>query len=67
MNQNLCKHLRTKAMYVSTTMEEALAEKEGPHLTACHYWCNLTQTVVGMDDRPVHKETCDGTRKCFEA
>ena len=54
-------------MYVSTTMEEALAEKKGAHLTACHFWCNLTQTVVGADDRPAHQETCNAARKCFEA
>ena len=66
MNQNFCKHLRTKGMYVHSTPEEAFAEKKGEHVTACHFWCNLTQTVVGVDDRPVHKSACHGSRACFE-
>lgn len=66
MNPLYCKHLRTKKMYVSDTPEEAFAEKEGEFVTACHFWCNLTQTVVGVDDRPVHKATCNSSRSCFE-
>lgn len=66
MNQTFCKHLRTKGMYVSSTPEEAFAEKEGEQVTACHFWCNRTQTVVGVDDRPVHKDSCQPLRSCFE-
>lgn len=66
MNENFCKHLRTKSMYVSDKPEEALAEKEGEFVTACNFWCNLTQTVVGVDDRPVHKARCIPGRSCFE-
>jgi len=53
-------------MYVGVTSEEAFADKEGEHVTPCHYWCNRTQTVVGVDDRPVHKDACDSSRSCFE-
>ena len=65
MSQNFCKHLRTKAMFVGATPEEALAEKEGEYATPCHFWCNRTQTVVGVDDRPVHKTACVPGRSCF--
>jgi hypothetical protein len=53
-------------MYVDATPEEAFAEKEGEFVTACHFWCNLTQTVVGVDDRQVHKVSCVPGRSCFE-
>jgi hypothetical protein len=66
MNPLFCKHLRTKQMYVGTTPEEAFADKEDGQTMPCHFWCNLTQTVVGVDDRPVHKNTCNSSRSCFE-
>ena len=53
-------------MYVGTTPEEAFADKEGERVTPCHFWCNRTQTVVGVDDRPVHKDACVPGRSCFE-
>jgi hypothetical protein len=51
-------------MYVDATPEEAFADKEGEHVTPCHFWCNRTQTVVGVDDRAVHKGK--SSRSCFE-
>jgi len=66
MSKNFCKHLRTKSMFVGSTPEEAFAEKEGEHITPCHFWCNLTQTVTGADDRLVHKSSCNESRQCFE-
>jgi hypothetical protein len=66
MNPVFCKHLRTKRMYVDATPEEAFADKEDGQTTPCHFWCNLTQTVVGVDDRPVHKHACKPSRSCFE-
>lgn len=67
MNRPLCTHLRTKALYVGATPEEAFADKDIEQATPCYFWCNLTQTVVGVDDRPVHKDTCNSARSCFEA
>ncbi len=67
MNQTFCKHLRTKKMYTEATLEEAFADKEGADASPCHFWCNLTQTVVGQDHQPVHKDTCNSSRRCFEA
>jgi len=66
MNPTFCKHLRTKAMFTGATPEEAFADKEDWQTTPCHFWCNLTQTVVGADDRPVHKNACQPSRSCFE-
>ncbi len=67
MNQALCKHLRTKRIYLEPTPEAALAEQPDRESSPCHYWCNLTQTAVGKDDRPVHKRSCNSSRPCFEA
>ena len=66
MNPTFCKHLRTKSMYVGATAEEAFADKQGENVAPCHFWCNRTQTVVGVDDRPVHKDSCNSSRSCFE-
>jgi hypothetical protein len=53
-------------MFTGATPAEAFAEKDNEHATPCHFWCNLTQTVVGPDDRPAHKDTCESSRACFE-
>jgi hypothetical protein len=53
-------------MYIDATPGEALADKEGEEASACHYWCNRTQTVAGPDDQRVHKTTCNPSRSCFE-
>jgi hypothetical protein len=66
MNHLVCKNLRTKSMYTLATPEEALVDKEGRLGSPCHFWCNLTQTVVGLDDRPVHKQSCNPSRRCYE-
>lgn len=66
MNDIFCKHLRTKKMFTGATQTEAFADKHGEHVTPCHFWCNRTQTVVGVDDQPVHKNVCTPARTCFE-
>ena len=66
MNSVFCKHLRTKKMFTGATPAEAFADKHGEHTTPCHFWCNLTQTVVGVDDQQVHKNSCTPGRTCFE-
>jgi hypothetical protein len=66
MNSIPCKYLRTKSMYILTSPEEALADKDDTNTSPCFFWCNRTQTAVGHDDRPVHKAACIPTRSCFE-
>ena len=53
-------------MYVGVAPEDAFADKEDGQTTPCHFWCNRTQTVVGVDDQPVHKDSCNSSRSCFE-
>ncbi len=65
-NFKYCKHLRTKTLFTGSNVIEAFAEKLGENVTPSHYWCNRTQTVVGVDDQPVHKKTCAPGRSCFE-
>jgi hypothetical protein len=66
MNQTFCRHLRTKALFVGATPEEAFAEKPDDEARSCHFWCNRTQTVAGLDDQPVDKDACRPGRECFE-
>ncbi|HUZ07870.1 MAG TPA: hypothetical protein VMV89_10340 [Candidatus Paceibacterota bacterium] len=68
MNNNFiyCKHLRTKSMFTGATQQEAFADKEDGRTMPCNFWCNRTQTVVGVDDQPVHKDDCKPGRSCFE-
>lgn len=54
-------------MYIGKTPEEAFAEKKIELITPCHVWCNLTQSVVGLDDGPAGKEICTSGRSCYEA
>ncbi|MDB6015800.1 MAG: hypothetical protein JWR19_289 [Pedosphaera sp.] len=53
-------------MYMDSIADQAFDEKAAEHASPCHFWCNLTQTVVGQDDRPAHKESCNSSRRCFE-
>lgn len=53
-------------MFIDVTPEEACADREDGQPAPSHFWCNLTQTVVGVDDRPVHKHACKPSRSCFE-
>ena len=62
----ICRYLRTKKMYIGALAHEAFAEKEGQEASQCHFWCNLTQAVAGVDDRPAHKNTCNSSRSCFK-
>lgn len=66
MNPVYCKHLRTKTMFTGATPAEAFADKADGETTPRHFWCNRTQTVVGVDDRPVNQNTCTPGRSCFE-
>ncbi len=65
MNDSICRHLRTKKMFIPAQADEALKEQTEPG-ASCHFWCNRTLTEVGWDDQPVHKDRCGGWRSCFE-
>ena len=66
MNRPCCKHLRSKSMYIEATPEAALKPPAPGQFAPCHYWCNLTQTAIGPDDQPVHKDACHAARACCE-
>lgn len=66
MSEHICKHLRTKKMFTGFSVQESFAEKSEENATPSHFWCNRTQSVVGVDDRPAHKNTCDQSRSCYE-
>ena len=53
-------------MFIGATQEEAFADKDDGRTMPCNFWCNRTQTVVGVDDRPVHKTDCRPPRSCYE-
>jgi hypothetical protein len=54
-------------MFTIENAAEAFADKTDEHVTPSHFWCNRTQTVVGVDDQPAHKQTCTPSRSCYEA
>lgn len=66
MNTTRCRHLRTKKLFIVAQPDEAFTEKESEHATPAHYWCNLTQTVVGPDDGIVCLASCLSGRSCCE-
>lgn len=61
MNEPRCRHLRTKAMYVSVQAPDAFNPANEP---VC--WCNRTLHELGPDDSPVHPSICQAPRDCFE-
>lgn len=66
MNRTLCRHLRAKQMYIDAQADDLVVEKEGTEASPCYFWCSLTQTAVGPDDRPVNKTICTPGRSCYE-
>jgi hypothetical protein len=61
MSQERCRHLRTKAIYISAQADNAFNEESEP---LC--WCNQTFSELGPDDAPVHPAVCLRLRACFE-
>ena len=60
----LCKHLRTKSMFITASTPEAQDEPANQHPPHC--WCNCTLTETGPDDRAVGHQVCQPSRPCFE-
>ena len=63
---HICRHLRTKKMYITALAHEAFAEgtEENAHSAPC--WCNQTMSETGPDDHPVGPQRCQQSRQCFE-
>jgi hypothetical protein len=62
----VCRHLRTKQMYVPAQAAGAMAKHLHPHDDS-FYTCIRTLTALGCDDDAVHPQACCPGRKCYEA
>jgi hypothetical protein len=62
----VCKHLRTKSMFIPALANPIAGSPEAQQSHSAHYWCNCTATETGPDDGPVGPERCQCSRKCFE-
>ena len=62
----LCKHLRTKSMFIPAMAAELASKPEEAAHHSAHYWCNCTVTETGPDDHPVGPQRCRPSRQCFE-
>ncbi len=63
---NVCRHLRTKKMYIPAQADEVLAQENGEFTQSPHCWCNRTLTETGPDDKQVGLQPCSRSRACFE-
>jgi hypothetical protein len=53
-------------MFTVAHPDEAFLAKNPEEASPSHFWCNLTQSVVGADDQPAHPNACTPGRKCYE-
>jgi hypothetical protein len=66
MEPTICRHLRTKVLYVPEQAAEASTSSSEAEVSR-HCWCNKTMTPLGLDDRRVGLELCsDPTRRCYQ-
>ena len=68
-DSTLCKHLRTKSMYIPALAQATDAKDNtvaGAEASHGHYWCNCTMTETGPDDKHVGPQACRFSRGCFE-
>jgi len=63
---HVCKHLRTKKMFIPAQAHEAFASSAEEPGGSPHCWCNCTLSEVGPDDRQVGVHVCGLSRLCFE-
>jgi hypothetical protein len=62
--QPVCKHLRSKAIYVAGQLEPPADLQE---TGSSHCWCNHTQHVMGPDNQMVERRDCNANRTCYES
>jgi hypothetical protein len=63
---DICRHLRTKKMFIPAQAEEVFATAENGFENCGHCWCNRTLTETGPDDKQVQLDVCRPGRSCFE-
>ena len=62
----LCRHLRTKQMYIPVLAAGALEKHLQPNDDS-FYTCNRTLSALGCDDDGVHPRACRPGRSCHQA
>lgn len=58
-----CRHLLSKGMYVSGTMDP---ETDDYEMGDGYCWCALSQDQLGPDDKIVDRADCKPGRACYE-
>ena len=58
----MCRHLRSKSMYVVGDMQAEQAQTSG----SGRCWCNCTQNVFGPDSQTVSRTACSSARTCYQ-
>lgn len=66
MNLEICRHLRTKKIYIPAQAGEAFSQPSEPVGGSSHCWCNRTQAETGPDDWLASPEYCKPGRKCHQ-
>ena len=62
VDEPACIHLRSKAMIVTGSLKHVdHPDEEG----AQYCWCNLTQHILGPDNKDVDRPECIAGRNCF--
>ena len=64
--KNVCRHLRTKKMYIPAQADEVFAKGADAAESSGHCWCNRTLTEVGLDDKLAGLKDCSPSRSCFQ-
>ncbi len=66
MEQEPCRYLRTKRLFIPDLATDAFAQLERKD-EICQCWCNKTMREVGLDSRHVSFKACtDGARSCYQ-
>ncbi|MCA9126695.1 MAG: hypothetical protein KDB22_06410 [Planctomycetales bacterium] len=60
-----CRHLRSKAIYVTGDPDPQSPAEEGSTRFNC--WCNKTQHTLGPDEELVDRQTCVDGRNCYKS
>ncbi len=57
-----CIHLRSKSMYVHGELRDPNKPDDGG---SQYCWCNLTQHILGPDEKSVARRQCIPGRDCY--
>jgi hypothetical protein len=62
----VCKHLRTKKMFIPAQADEVFEQQNGAFTDSSHCWCNRTLSEAGPDDKRAGVQACSASRPCFQ-